>query len=220
MMSVRMWGPGVGAVAVLLATGVWARWPAGVDTRLWSEVRPVVEARLVAQAGGSGYGESVPALGAKWFCRAEALDLRENGDRVRAGVDTLCLEYGVRDGALVECGGAHFPQVVRLERATDGGYRVVAQEEPPDGAATPSGRRTTSASLPNPGSTTTQGRPPRWRPRPARTSDCPPAHRSRTAEPQPLPLGRPHRQTRFASARGRWVSRPPTGAYDGTGNVS
>ncbi|MFE2695219.1 hypothetical protein [Streptomyces mirabilis] len=134
MMSVHMWGPGVGAVAVLLATGAWARWPAGVDTRLWSEVRPVIEARLVTRAAGSGYGESMPALRAKWFCRAEALDLRENGDRVRAGVDTQCLEYGVRDGALVECGGAHLPQVVRLERDTDGGYRVVAQEEPPDGA--------------------------------------------------------------------------------------
>ncbi|MDX3759159.1 hypothetical protein ACWDBO_32730 [Streptomyces mirabilis] len=40
----------------------------------------------------------------------------------------------MRDGALVECGGAHFPQVVRLERDIDGGYRVVAQEEAPDGA--------------------------------------------------------------------------------------
>ncbi|KAF5992468.1 MULTISPECIES: hypothetical protein [Streptomyces] len=54
---------------------------------------------------------------AKWFCRAEALALRENGDRVRAGVDTLCMEYRVRDGALVACGGVHFPQVMRLERA-------------------------------------------------------------------------------------------------------
>ncbi|MFF7598227.1 hypothetical protein [Streptomyces mirabilis] len=71
---------------------------------------------------------------AKWFCRAEALDLRENEGRVRAGADTLCMEYGERDGALVACGGAHFPQVVRLERDTDGGYRVVAQEEPPDDA--------------------------------------------------------------------------------------
>ncbi|MFK0025454.1 hypothetical protein [Streptomyces sp. NPDC090798] len=76
----------------------------------------------------------MPALRARWFCRAEALDLQEHGDLVRAGVDTLCLEYGVRDGALVECGGAHVPQVVRLERDTDGGYRVVTQEEPPDGA--------------------------------------------------------------------------------------
>ncbi|MFF7923720.1 hypothetical protein ACFZDP_21525 [Streptomyces mirabilis] len=71
---------------------------------------------------------------AKWFCRAEALDLRENEDRVWTGVDMLCMEYGVRDGALVACGGAHFPRVVRLERDIDGGHRVVTQEEPPDGA--------------------------------------------------------------------------------------
>jgi hypothetical protein len=121
-------------VAVLVATGAWARGPAGVDARLWAEVRPVIEARLVAESRGSGLGESMPALDARWFCRAEALDLQERSGRVRAGVDTLCMEYGVRDGALVECGGAQVPQVVRLERAADGDYRVVSREEPPDGA--------------------------------------------------------------------------------------
>ncbi|MET9388049.1 hypothetical protein ABZY09_45480 [Streptomyces sp. NPDC002928] len=132
-MSVRRWGAGAGAVAVLVATGVWVMWPAGVDARLWGEVRPVIEARLVAESQGTGYGETVPALKAKWFCRARALDLEENGDRIRAGVDTFCVEYGVRDGALVECGGSRFPQVVRLKRDTDGDYRVVSREEPPDG---------------------------------------------------------------------------------------
>ena len=138
--SVRIWGPGVGAVVVLVATGAWAHGTsgggtAGVDTGLWAAVRPAIEARLVAQAQGDGPGESEPALRARWFCAARALDLRENDGRVRAGVDTLCVEYGVRDGALQECGGAHVPQVVRLERDDDtGGYHVVAQEEPPDGA--------------------------------------------------------------------------------------
>ncbi|MFC4505867.1 MULTISPECIES: hypothetical protein [Streptomyces] len=137
MTSVRVWGPGVGAVVVLVATGAWARGSTGaeVDSGLWAKVRPAVEARLVAQAKGDGYGESEPALKARWFCRADALELAESGDRVRAGVDTLCVEYGVREGALVMCGGAHFPQVVRLERDTESGdYRVVTQEEPPDGA--------------------------------------------------------------------------------------
>ncbi|MEU2620493.1 hypothetical protein ABZ642_20570 [Streptomyces sp. NPDC007157] len=134
MTSVRIWGPGAGAVAVLVVTAVWAHGSAGVDAGLWTEVRPAIEARLVAQAAGTGAGESEPELRSRWFCRAEALDLTESGDQVRAGVDTLCLEYGERAGALVECGGAQIPQVVRLERdAARGGYRVVAEEEPPDG---------------------------------------------------------------------------------------
>ncbi|MFI7501466.1 hypothetical protein ACIBVL_23765 [Streptomyces sp. NPDC049687] len=138
MTSVRVWGPGVGAVVVLVATGAWARGSAGtgVDAELWADVRPAIEARLVAQAEGDGYGESEPALGARWFCEAEALELREDDGRVRAGVDTFCVRYGVRDGVLQECGGAHHPQVVRLERDDEngGGYHVVSQEEPPDGA--------------------------------------------------------------------------------------
>ncbi|WP_416976389.1 hypothetical protein [Streptomyces sp. T028] len=135
MTSVRVWGPGVGAVVVLVATGAWARGTTGaaVDAGLWADVRPAIEARLVAQSKGDGYGESEPALRAKWFCEASALDLREDDGRVRAGVDTLCVEYGVREGALLECGGSHYPQVMRLERDGEG-YRVVAQEEPPDGA--------------------------------------------------------------------------------------
>ncbi|MFF4589127.1 hypothetical protein [Streptomyces sp. NPDC001388] len=135
MTSVRIWGPGVGAVVVLVATGAWARGSTGVDAGLWDAVRPAIEDRLVARAEGDGYGESEPALKARWFCEAEAVDLREDEGRVRAGVDTLCVEYGVRDGALQECAGAHVPQVMRLERDGDGGgYRVVSQEEPPDGA--------------------------------------------------------------------------------------
>lgn len=133
-MSARRWGTGVGAVVVLVATGAWVLRPVPVDARLWAEVRPVIEARLVAESRGSGLGESTPALRARWFCRAEALDLDERAGGVRAGVDTFCMEYGVRDGALVECSGAHVPQVVRLRRDTDGGYRVVAREEAPDGA--------------------------------------------------------------------------------------
>ncbi|MGX1544006.1 hypothetical protein [Streptomyces adustus] len=134
-MSVRRWGTGVGAAAVLVATGSWVMTrPADIDTRLWDEVGPVIEARLVAQSQGSGYGESVPELEARWFCRARALEMERSGDRIKAGVDTLCREYGVRDGALVECSGSHVPQVVRLEREPDGGYRVLSQEEPPDGA--------------------------------------------------------------------------------------
>lgn len=133
MTSVRIWGPGVGAVVVLVATGAWARGSSAVDAGLWASVRPAIEERLVAQAQGDGPGEREPALEARWFCEAQALDLRQEGDRVRAGVDTLCMEYGVRDGALQECGGAHYPQVMRLAREGEG-YRVVAQEEPPDGA--------------------------------------------------------------------------------------
>lgn len=120
---------------MLMATGAWVLWPVGVDPRLWGEVRPVIETRLVADSRGSGYEETVPGSRVRWFCRAEALDLAEDDDGVvRAGVNTLCMEYGVRAGALVECGGARFPQVVRLARAADGGYRVVSREEPPDGA--------------------------------------------------------------------------------------
>ncbi|MFF3845880.1 hypothetical protein [Streptomyces sp. NPDC002328] len=143
MTSVRIWGPGVGAVVVLVATGTWARGSggAGVDAGLWDSVRPAIEERLVAQArgegdgDGDGLGESEPALRARWFCRAEALELAEDDTRVRAGVNTLCVEYGVREKALQECGGARYPQVLRLERdGVGGGYRVVAQEGPPDGA--------------------------------------------------------------------------------------
>lgn len=134
MTSVRIWGPGVGAVVVLVATGAWARGSSGVDAGLWDAVRPAIEARLVAQAQGDGAGESEHALKTRWFCEAQALDLRQDGEhRVRAGVDTLCVEYGVRGGALQECAGSHVPQVMRLERDGEG-YRVVAQEEAPDGA--------------------------------------------------------------------------------------
>ncbi|MFG2354333.1 hypothetical protein [Streptomyces sp. NPDC048521] len=132
-MSVRRGATGVGAVVVLIATGAWAMGRGNADTRLWGEVRPVIEARLAADARGAGYGEAVPGLAARWFCRAEALDLERRGDDVRAGVRTLCVEYGVRDGSLVECSGGQNPQVVRLQRDADGGYRVVSREAPPDG---------------------------------------------------------------------------------------
>ncbi|MCT9078166.1 hypothetical protein [Streptomyces fulvoviolaceus] len=135
VLSVRGWATGAGAVVVLVATGAWVMWPAaGVDTRLWGEVRPVIEARLAAESKGSGYGETVPELRARWFCRVEALELDARDGLVRAGVNTLCVEYGVHDRTLVECGGSRYPQVVRLEREADGGYRVVSREEPPDGA--------------------------------------------------------------------------------------
>ncbi|MCX5333250.1 MULTISPECIES: hypothetical protein [unclassified Streptomyces] len=133
-LSVRGWATGVGAVLVLVGTGTWVMWPAGVDGRLWGEVRPVIEARLAADSRGSGYGETVPGIRARWFCRAEALELAEHDGQVRAGINTLCMEYGARGQALVECSGGRYPQVVRLEREGDGGYRVVSQEEPPDGA--------------------------------------------------------------------------------------
>ncbi len=149
--SGRVWVPGVGAVLVLVATGAWALRPVDVDTDLWSRVRPAIEARLVDQARGTGYGESEPGLGARWFCRAQALDLDERDGLVRAGVSTLCLEYGVRAGRLVECSGAEIPQVLRLRREADGDYVVVSQEEPPEGAgnaewlATHFGHATTAA---------------------------------------------------------------------------
>ncbi|MFF4039761.1 hypothetical protein [Streptomyces sp. NPDC001816] len=135
-MSVRRWVTGLGATAVLLAAGVWAVWPPGVDQHLWGEVRPVIEARLVADSKGSGYGETQPGVRAQWFCRAEARDLDEHDGVVRAGVTTLCTEYGVRQGALVECSGADVPQVVRLKRdaGAHGGFRVTSREEGPDGA--------------------------------------------------------------------------------------
>ncbi len=132
--SARVWGPGVGAVAVLVATGAWARWSSDTDPRLWNQVRPAIEARLVEQSRGAGYGESEAGLRARWFCRAEAVDLDERDGLVRAGVSTLCLEYGVRAGRLVECSGAEVPQVLRLRREADGDYVVVSQEAPPDGA--------------------------------------------------------------------------------------
>ncbi|MEV5952558.1 hypothetical protein AB0M11_02055 [Streptomyces sp. NPDC051987] len=132
MTSVRIWGPGAGAVVVLVAAGVWARGSSAVDAGLWAQVRPAIEARLVTRSAGTGAGESEPALRSRWFCRAEALDLQESGGRVLAGVDTLCEEYGERAGALVLCGGAETPEVVRLERdPADGGYRVVSEERPP-----------------------------------------------------------------------------------------
>ncbi|MEU6374549.1 hypothetical protein [Streptomyces sp. NPDC046909] len=132
-MSIHKWGTGVGAALVLVATGTWVMWPPGVDAGLWGEVRPVIEARLAADSRGSGYAETVPGLRARWFCRAEALELNEHDGVVRAGVNTLCMEYGVQDRSLVECSGGRYPQVVRLERRTDGTYRVVSREEPPDG---------------------------------------------------------------------------------------
>ncbi|WP_053851166.1 hypothetical protein [Streptomyces sp. NRRL B-24085] len=133
-MSAGRWAVGGGAVVVLVATGAWAHWPSNADPRLWNQVRPVIEARLVEQVRGSGYGESEPGLRARWFCRAEAVDVDERDGLVRAGVSTLCLEYGVRAGHLVECGGAEVPQVLRLRREADGDYTVVSQEEPPEGA--------------------------------------------------------------------------------------
>ncbi|MFD8724131.1 hypothetical protein ACFV2H_40790 [Streptomyces sp. NPDC059629] len=133
MTSIRIWGPGAGAVVVLVAAGVWARGSSAVDAGLWADVRPAIEARLVAQSAGSGAGESEPDLGSRWFCRAEALDLEQSENRVRAGINTLCEEYGVRAGALVMCAGAQIPQVMRLERdPVNGGYRVLSQEEEPD----------------------------------------------------------------------------------------
>lgn len=131
-MSAGRWAVGGGAVVVLVATGAWARLPGGtgVDADLWSRVRPAVEARLLEQVRGSGAGGE----GARWFCRAEAVDLDERGDVVRAGVGTLCLEYGVRSGSLVECSGAEVPQVMRLRREADGDYVVLSAETAPDGA--------------------------------------------------------------------------------------
>ncbi|MGY5046942.1 hypothetical protein ACWDE0_15050 [Streptomyces sp. 900105755] len=134
MTSVRIWGTGAGAAVVLVAAGVWARGSSAVDAGLWAEVRPAIEARLVTQATGTGYAQTdEPALRSRWFCRAEALDLEASGGRVRAGVNTLCEEYGERAGALVLCSGAEIPEVVRLERdAADGGYRVVSEEQAPE----------------------------------------------------------------------------------------
>ncbi|WP_250399693.1 hypothetical protein [Streptomyces cellostaticus] len=143
-MTAGRWGTGLAATGVLVATGMWAMGPgadgehgrAGVDEHLWSGVRPVIEARLVADSRGGGYGEAVPGLRARWFCRAQAQDLEEHDGLVRAGVSTLCLEYGVRAGALLECGGARGPRVLRLRRdaGATGGYRVVSTQRPPDGA--------------------------------------------------------------------------------------
>ncbi|MDH6218390.1 hypothetical protein [Streptomyces pseudovenezuelae] len=130
-MSVRRWGTGLGATGVLLATGAWVAWPAtDVDARLWAEVRPAIEARLVADSAGTGYEYK----DARWFCRAEALDLDEHDGLVRAGVNTLCVEYGTHEGALLECAGAAIPQVVRLKRDPDGTYHVTSRQEPPDGS--------------------------------------------------------------------------------------
>lgn len=135
VLSFRRGAVGVGAAAVLAATGTWVMWPAEVDEALWAEVRPVIEARVAADSRGDGPGETVPAWRARWFCRAEALELEEHAGEIRAGVNTLCIEYGVHDQSLVECGAGQYPQVVRLQRdaAADGGYRVVSREEPPDG---------------------------------------------------------------------------------------
>ncbi|MFK0283950.1 hypothetical protein ACIQVL_26305 [Streptomyces sp. NPDC090499] len=135
MTSVRIWGTGAGAVAILVATGVWARGSSAVDAGLWAQVRPAIEARLVTEMTGSGYAETdEPALRARWFCRAEALELEETAGRVRAGINTLCLEYGADGGTLVECSGGQTPQVVRLARdPAAGGFRILSAQEPPDG---------------------------------------------------------------------------------------
>ncbi|WP_317444013.1 hypothetical protein [Streptomyces collinus] len=132
-MSTSRWLTGGGASVVLVLTGVWAAGPGRIDRHLWDEVRPVIEARLAADAGGGGYGETVPGLRTRWFCGAEPRDLDERDGVVRAGVTTRCTEYGVRDGALVECADEEVPQVVRLERDAAGGFRVVSREEAPDG---------------------------------------------------------------------------------------
>ncbi|MER6556520.1 hypothetical protein ABT300_01965 [Streptomyces sp. NPDC001027] len=135
VLSFRRGAVGVGAAAVLAATGTWVMWPAEVDEALWAEVRPVIEARVAADSRGSDDGEIAPAWKARWFCHAEALVLEEHAGEIRAGVNTLCVEYGVHDQSLVECAAGQYPQVVRLQRdaAADGGYRVVSREEPPDG---------------------------------------------------------------------------------------
>ncbi|MFF7238324.1 hypothetical protein [Streptomyces collinus] len=61
-MSTSRWLTGGGASVVLVLTGLWAAGPGRIDRHLWGEVRPVIEARLVADERGSGYGETVPAL--------------------------------------------------------------------------------------------------------------------------------------------------------------
>ncbi|MFF4842329.1 hypothetical protein [Streptomyces collinus] len=134
-MSTGRWLTGGGASVVLVLTGLWAAGPGRIDRHMWGEVRPVIEARLVADERGGGYGETVPALRARWFCAAEPRDLDERDGVVRAGVTTRCTEFGVRDGTLVECSGDEVPQVVRLKRdaAADGGFRVVSRQEAPDG---------------------------------------------------------------------------------------
>jgi len=133
MRSMGRWVFGGGAVVVLVVTGLGVpRATADVDAGLWGEVRPLIEAWLVADSKGSGYGETQPALRARWFCAAEPLVLDDHDGLVKAGVNTLCEEYGIRSGALLECGGAAFPQVVRLKRDAYGRYRVVSRQEPPD----------------------------------------------------------------------------------------
>ncbi|NEB03773.1 hypothetical protein G3I78_32665 [Streptomyces sp. SID13726] len=133
-MSTGGWVVGGGALVVLVATGVWASRPAAVDADLWSQVRPAIEARLMSEAHGTGYGETEPQLRARWFCHADAIDLAEHAGLIRAGVTTLCVEYGIRSGTLVECAGAETPQLLGLRRQPDGDYRIVSQETPPDGA--------------------------------------------------------------------------------------
>ncbi|MEU9170790.1 hypothetical protein AB0D34_23795 [Streptomyces sp. NPDC048420] len=147
-MSAGRWVVGGGAVVVLVVTGAWVRGSTDVDAPLWTEIRPVIEARLAADSAGEGPGQDTPALRARWFCRAEPLELEEHAGRVRAGIDAYCLEYGSRDGTLVECGGSHVPQVVRLRREPDGGFLVVAREEPPDGAGYAEWTRHTFGSRP------------------------------------------------------------------------
>ncbi|MER6787561.1 hypothetical protein [Streptomyces sp. NPDC000658] len=135
VLSFRRGAVGVGAAAVLAATGTWVMWPADVDEALWAEVRPVIEARLAAESGSGGPADDALIRDARWFCRARALELEERGGEVRAGVNALCVQYGVRDDTLVECAAGQYPQVVRLRRdhAADGGFRVVGRDEPPDG---------------------------------------------------------------------------------------
>ncbi|MCQ9135624.1 hypothetical protein [Streptomyces hilarionis] len=135
VLSFRRGAVGVGAAAVLAVTGTWVMWPADVDEELWAQVRPVIEARLVAESGRSGPADGALVRDVRWFCRARALELEERAGEVRAGVDALCVEYGVRDGSLVECAAGQYPQVVRLRRdhAADGGFVVVGRDEAPDG---------------------------------------------------------------------------------------
>ncbi|MFG2574662.1 hypothetical protein [Streptomyces sp. NPDC048481] len=136
VLSFRRGAVGVAAAAVLAATGTWVMWPAHVDEALWAEVRPVIEARLAAEPGSGGPADGASVRDARWFCRARALALEERGGEIRAGVDALCVRYGLRDDALVECSAGRRPQVVRLRRddSADGGFRVVGREEPPRSA--------------------------------------------------------------------------------------
>jgi hypothetical protein len=111
-------------IGVLLAVvGLWlftvlVHQPPKVDQALAEKVLPVIDAHL---------------QGGKWFCTERVIEIRQQDDELRVGLDTSCQEYFRSGNTLVAASGQSSPKLVTLAGGPDR-YEVRRVQSPLDGA--------------------------------------------------------------------------------------